>query len=205
MSFQTFNANQTRGQVLKGLVVVDASAESPAVIMGGNKYPNIMESALRGSGAVVFRPHTYANDDSQSFYLTLAADNRGFFGTMKLANNGAPSNRTVLTVASSAALGGCRRLSVVNSAIAATGDVFVPCTVELSGEVEVRVEEGATATLPRIASNAGVSFRKTGSGTLDLGGQTIRVGSREIEGKVTNGRILAPGDKTPFVVTICGI
>lgn len=205
VSFQTFNANQARGQVLNGLVVVDASAESPAVIMGGNKYPNVMESALRGSGTVVFRPHTYANDDSQSFYLTLAADNRGFFGTMTLANNGSSSNRTVLTVASSAALGGCRRLSLVNSALAVAGDVSVPCIVEFSGEVEIRVEEGATATLPCIESNAGVSFRKTGLGTLDLGGQTIRVGSREIDGKVTNGRILAPGDIIPFVVTICGI
>ena len=86
-----------------------------------------------------------------------------------------------------------------------TGDVAVPCTVAFSGEVEIRVEAGATATLPRIVSNAGVVFRKTGSGTLDLGGQTIRVGSRAIEGQVIHGRVLAPDDKLPFVVTICRI
>ena len=200
VSFQTFNNNQAGGQTLDGAILVDADEETPAVIMGGNKYPNVLTSSLRGTGAVVFRPHTRADDDSQSFYVTLAGDSRDFAGLMTLANNGSMSNRTVMSIGDAAALGGCIGLVISNSAMVVTGDAAVSCPVKFSGEVEIRVEAGATATFPRIAADLGVAFRKTGPGTLDLGGQTIRVGSREIEGRLTNGRILAPGDKMPFAV-----
>lgn len=203
LSFQTYNSNAGLGQVFRGAISVDAVAGAPAVLMGGNGYPNVLAASIVGTGALLLRPHTPANDDSQTFRVEFSGDNSGWTGRLALSNHGSVSNRTVLTVSDSAALGGepgefiADALTIRNSTLVVAGGVTQNAMrgLRLEGDVEIRVEEGCVFTvLSPVSVAEGTRFVKSGPGILDLGGKTIEVAQREVEGVVTNGRIAIPGE-----------
>lgn len=168
LSFQTYNPNGGLGQVLSGAIWIDTAPDAPAVIMGGNKYPNILESSLAGYGALLFRPHTQSADDSQTFRLTLSGDNTRFMGDIIVSNYGSSLNRTELAISDSAALGRCKSLTLRDSALFINGDVTISCPVKLEGVVEICVAKGCSCIIASPLARRGATLLQTGEGSLSF-------------------------------------